>query len=73
MAKLIESYLGCTGSQEKLDRLEIIAVEGDFAHCFGYCAAQRQENWQFVVNILIYVSCSFIQNKNKFPHKLSIV
>jgi hypothetical protein len=33
--KLIESYLRCTGSQEKLDGLEIIAVEGDLVHCFG--------------------------------------
>jgi len=49
--KLIESYLRCTESQENLDGLEIIAVEGDLAHCFAYCAAQRQENWQFVVNI----------------------
>jgi len=41
--KLIESYLRCTRSQEMLDGLEIIAVDGDFAHCSGYCAAQRQE------------------------------
>jgi hypothetical protein len=57
----------------KVDGQEINAVESDLAHCFGYRAAQRQENWQLVVNILIYISCSFIQSKNKFPHKLSIV
>jgi hypothetical protein len=65
--KLTESYL------KKLAGLEIIAVEGDLAHCFGYCAAQRQDNWQFFVDNLINISCSFIQSEYKFPHKLSIV
>ena len=26
---------------EKLAGLEIIAIEGDLAYCFGFCAAQR--------------------------------